>query len=54
MIDADVKRDTRKLESYEDFVTSIGDDPHSLKSFVEQRRTYLLNHPEIKQLPRGT
>lgn len=52
MIDADVKRDTRKLESYEDFETSVEGSPRSLKAFAEQRREFLLNLPAIKDLPR--
>jgi hypothetical protein len=51
MIDADVKRDTRKLESYEDFETSV-DGPRGIKAFAEQRRQFLLNLPAIKELPR--
>ncbi|MBI5688899.1 MAG: CotH kinase family protein [Verrucomicrobia bacterium] len=47
LIDADVKRDTRKLDRYEEFASSLGDDPRSLKTFAEQRRTFLLQHPEI-------
>ncbi|MEO5960570.1 MAG: CotH kinase family protein, partial [Opitutaceae bacterium] len=48
LIDADVKRDTRKLETYEDFVTSVDEGPRSLKSFAEQRRAYLLSYSETK------
>ena len=51
LIDADVKRDTRKLESYEDFSASLETDPRGLKAFADQRRAYLLGHPEIAQLP---
>jgi hypothetical protein len=47
-----VKRDTRKLESYEDFATSVEGGPRSLKAFAEQRREFLLNLPAIKELPR--
>jgi hypothetical protein len=50
LIAADVKRDTRKLESYEDFETSVDQDPKSLKAFADQRRAYLLSHPEIAAL----
>jgi hypothetical protein len=50
LIDAGVKRDTRKLSSYEEFATSL-EGPRSLKTFADQRRAYLLNHPEIKALP---
>ncbi len=49
LIDSDVKRDTRKLESYEDFVESLGDGAQSLKTFALQRREYLLGLPELKK-----
>lgn len=51
LIDADVKRDTRKLESYEAFATSLDDSPRSLKTFAAQRRAYLLGLDVIKALP---
>lgn len=62
LIDAEVKADTRKLSSYEAFDQSLTKDSEqegfrgretalSLKGFAEQRRAYLLNHPEIKKLP---
>jgi spore coat protein CotH len=40
LIAADVKIDTRKLYSYEEFQTGMA----SLRRFVEQRRAYLLNY----------
>jgi hypothetical protein len=72
LITADVKTDTRKLDSFEAFTAGVAgatatpeanadQGPRgpqraslSLKSFVEQRREYLLNHPEVKKavLPR--
>ena len=63
LIAADLKADTRKLDSYEDFTKSLTVDTEgqgfrgpqrniSLKSFVEQRRAYLLEYPEIKSLAR--
>lgn len=66
MIAPDVKADTRKLESTEAFVTGLADSfgqsedtgrfpmqrSVSLKDFANQRRAYLLNHNEIKHLPR--
>lgn len=52
LIAADVQRDTRKLESYEDFTASLGDSPRSLKTFADQRRAHLLDVPAIKELPR--
>ena len=51
LIEADVKADTRKLESYEDFEKSLtenvrsggfGRQTISLKNFAEQRRAYIL------------
>ncbi|MBL9188543.1 MAG: CotH kinase family protein [Opitutaceae bacterium] len=52
LIDADVKRDTRKLESYEDFQRSLESGDRSLKAFADQRRAFLLGHEAIKNLPR--
>jgi hypothetical protein len=60
LIDEDVKADTRKLMSYEAFQKSVAEDTEeqgfrgprlqlSLKSFVEKRRAYLLEHPEVKK-----
>lgn len=61
LIAEDVKKDTRKLSSFEAFAKGVTEDtqeegfrgPHrnlSLKSFVEQRRAYLLTYPEIQKL----
>jgi spore coat protein CotH len=58
-----VKADTRKLSSFDAFQKSVSGDAQagaargperggSLKSFAEQRRAYLLNHPQIKALSR--
>ena len=52
LIDADVKRDTRKLFGYEAFKSSLDTDARSLKAFADQRRAFLLGHDEIKNLPR--
>lgn len=53
LIDAEVKKDTRKLESYEEFEASVSGQLEgrriSLKDFADLRRAYLLNHAEIKQ-----
>jgi CotH kinase protein len=58
----EVKADTRKLGSYEAFVNGLAGEQTteqpdrgrgrgmSLKSFAEQRRAYLLAHPEIQKL----
>ena len=58
LIQADVKTDTRKLSSYEGFTNNVAGTIQAenqerrgpsmtLKSFAEQRRTYLLKHPEV-------
>jgi hypothetical protein len=47
LIDADIKRDTKKLESYEDFAASLETSPRSLKAFADQRRAFLLKHPAL-------
>lgn len=61
LIAAEVKADTRKLSSDEAFEKSLMQDSEqegfrgretalSLKNFADQRRAYLLNHPEIQKL----
>ncbi len=62
LIAADVKSDTHKLFTYEQFTNNIlKDDPNpgqgpiagptiGLKHFFDQRRAYLLNYPDIKKL----
>lgn len=48
LIAADVKADTRKLDTTEAFENSLtGSD--GLKAFAEKRRAYLLNHTEVKK-----
>ncbi|MFO0935272.1 MAG: CotH kinase family protein [Gemmataceae bacterium] len=58
LIDESVKADTRKLYSYEAFVSSTADTPPSpgtrsremsLRQFMDQRRDYLINHPDVKK-----
>jgi hypothetical protein len=53
LIAEDVKADTRKTDSTEDFLNSIsgGGDGASagLKSFADRRRAFLLNHAEVKK-----
>ncbi len=61
LIESEVGADTRKLSSYDSF-KNILDDARaeqgppggrrgmSLRAFAEQRRTFLLSHPEIKKL----
>jgi hypothetical protein len=58
LIITEVKSDTRKLESFEAFlsVTSgerVGEGQPSLRSFVEQRRQFLLKHADLAKLPRN-
>lgn len=53
----DVKADTRKLDSTEDFLNSVapvaqkmtGGEGATLKDFAEKRRAFLLNHAAIKK-----
>jgi hypothetical protein len=61
LIQEDVKTDTRKLDSTDDFFKSITSDIEGkgfgpgggatigLKNFADQRRKYLLEHPEVKR-----
>ena len=42
LIDADVKSDTKKLDSYEDFLSGTTGVSRSLKSFATTRREFLL------------
>jgi len=60
LIDSEVEADTRKLSSHDAFLRATADAPRdgdggarslSLRAFADQRRAYLLNHPEIKKLP---
>ena len=64
LIQDDVKADTRKLDSTDDFFKAITSDIEGkgfgpggggtigLKNFADQRRKYLLEHPEVKQAVR--
>jgi hypothetical protein len=61
VIAADVRTDTHKHFSTAEFTTSVygkGDSAplpaSTLKGFCEQRRAYLLNHPDIKKLAQPT
>ena len=56
LIDAEIEKDTRKHSSYADFVLNMTDTLDSgrrplpgLKSFVAERRTYILSLPEFKK-----
>ena len=44
LIDAEVQQDDKKLYGYEEFKNGA---PADLKNFVNRRRAYLLNHPEL-------
>jgi hypothetical protein len=58
LIAADARMDTHKLESTALFEMSLDGDPTytgrdmSLKGFFDQRRAYLLNHPDVKSAAR--
>jgi len=52
LVDAEIKADTRKLSSYEEFLSSTADAPgegESLRRFFEARRKFLLKHPEVSK-----
>jgi spore coat protein CotH len=66
LIEKELEQDTRKLSSFAAFQQAISSDEapsaeagpgrgrggsRNLKSFAEERRKYLLDHPEIKKLP---
>jgi hypothetical protein len=61
LVEKEVEADTRKLDSFAEFKAILSGEKEnmepagqrrslSLKDFVEQRRNYLLNHPEVKKL----
>lgn len=56
LIAADVAKDTRKLYSTEDFETDVFGNgegelsAETIKGFIQQRRAFLLAHPEIRAL----
>jgi hypothetical protein len=51
LIAEDVKNDTRKLDSLEEFENSLAasGSGRSLRVFVEQRRAYLLSNPDVQK-----
>ena len=56
LIDEEIEKDTRKHSSYADFILNMTDTLDAgrrplpgLKSFVEERRTYILSLPEFKK-----
>ncbi len=53
LIAPEIARDTKKHATTEAFAASLTDDARSLKRFADQRRTYLLAHPEINALVRS-
>jgi spore coat protein CotH len=61
LIADDVRADTRKLDSTQGFLAGLTAQPTGgfggagsigIKTFADQRRTYLLSYPEIQKLPR--
>jgi hypothetical protein len=44
LIEADVKADTKRLETYEGFVQNTTGTSRSLKTFAAARREYLLSY----------
>jgi len=50
LIAPEIARDTKKLVTTEAFAASLSGDARSLKRFADQRRAFLLAHPEIKAL----
>lgn len=61
VIEKEIEADTRKLSSFAAFQRSVSGEiepapvgrrpVQTLRSFADQRRKFLLNHPEIKKLP---
>lgn len=49
LIEAEVRADTRKLESDEAFHTAVDPDAEGLLHFATERRAFLLNHPDVKR-----
>jgi spore coat protein CotH len=60
LIEDEVEADTRRLTSFAAFQAAVADRPAveppagrmGLRAFADRRRTFLLDHPEIKELPR--
>tara|TARA_B110000305_G_scaffold227733_1_gene276717 strand:- start:684 stop:1016 length:333 start_codon:yes stop_codon:yes gene_type:complete len=53
LIEEDIKADTRKLHSTEEFYDGVdGSDENSLRAFFERRRAFLLEHEEVKTAQR--
>ena len=52
LIAPEIARDTKKLVTTEAFAASLSGDARSLKSFADQRRAFLLAHPEVAALAR--
>ncbi len=53
LIDEEVREDEKKLYSYQDFANSVdgelGERTPSFKDFVDKRREFLNNHPELNK-----
>jgi spore coat protein CotH len=52
LIAPEIARDTKKLVTTEAFAASLSGDARSLKNFADQRRAFLLAHPEIAAVAR--
>ncbi len=56
LIEEDIKTDTRKLHSTEEFLAGVdgdgGTNERSLRSFFERRQKFLLEYEEVKNAPR--
>ena len=60
LLDKEVEADTRKLDTYEAFARLTADEPPArtagrdmpLRTFADQRRKFLLDHAEVKKLPK--
>jgi hypothetical protein len=58
LIEQDVEKDTRRLYTFEAFQNATADNPtiggggseFPLRTFADQRRKYLLAHPEVKKV----
>jgi hypothetical protein len=56
LLEAEVKADTKKLESFESFISTTADNPGpgrgremAIRTFADQRRKALLENVEVKK-----
>jgi hypothetical protein len=62
LIEQDVEKDTRRLYTFEAFKNTTADNPNTganglefpLRAFADQRRKFLLSHPEVKKAMEAT